>query len=156
MMNFVGDYATRNDNFVFFAPGQMFGEYKWIDTYLNAIWLNNAIQVACMAGFTSNARVPYTQEGYALIKAWIQDPVNRGLRSGVIEPGVTLSESQKAQLMREAGRDISKELYSDGYVIQVVDPAPAVRQQRGTPEVSVWYSYGGSCHKLTVASTAVV
>lgn len=155
-MNFVGNYATRNDTFVFLSPGQMFGEYQWIDTYLNAVWLNNALQVACMNGFAQNARVPYTEEGYTLIKAWMQDPINRALKSGIIDPGVTLSEAQKAQLQQEAGLDISSQLNTDGYYVQVLDPAPAVRQQRGTPQCSLWYTYGGAVHKLEIASTAVV
>ena len=155
-MNFMGDYATRNDQFIFLYPGQMFGSWKWIDTYLNAVWLNNALQVACMAGFEQTPRVPYNSEGYALVRAWMQDPVNRALYSGIIDTGVTLSESQKAELTREAGRDISGELFTDGYVIEVNDPAPAVRQQRESPECSVYYTYGGSVHRLNIASTAVV
>ncbi len=155
-MNFMGDYATRNDQFIFLYPGRMFGSWTWIDTYLNAVWLNNALQVACMAGFERTPRVPYTDEGYALVRAWLQDPVNRALYSGIIDTGVTLSESQKAELTREAGRDISGELFTDGYVIQVNDPAPAVRQKRESPECSVWYTYGGSVHRLDIASTAVI
>lgn len=155
-MNFIGNYATRNDQFVFLANGEMWGDWKWIDPYLNAIWLNNALQVACMVGFQNNLRVPYTEEGYALVRSWCMDPINRALRSGVIEPGVTLSESQIAQLQREAGRDISSQLFTDGYYLKVEDPSPAVRQQRGTPECSLWYCYGGSVHKLEIASTALV
>lgn len=155
-MNFMGDYATRNDQFVFLYPGRMFGQWTWIDTYLNAVWLNNALQVACMAGFEQTPRVPYNDEGYALVRAWMQDPVNRALYSGIIDTGVTLSESQKAELTREAGRDISAQLFTDGYVIQVNDPAPTVRQKRESPEASCWYCYGGSVHKLTIASTALV
>lgn len=155
-LNFIGNYATRNDNFVFLANGEMWGDWKWIDPYLNAIWLNNALQVACMNGFQNNLRVPYTEEGYAIVRSWCMDPINRALVSGVIEPGVTLSESQKSQLQREAGKDISNQLYSDGYYLKVEDPSPAVRQQRGTPDASLWYTYGGAIHKLEIASTAVV
>lgn len=155
-MNFMGNYATRNDQFIFMYPGAMFGSWTWIDTYLNAVWLNNALQVACMAGFEQTPRVPYTDAGYALVRAWLQDPVNRALYSGIIDTGVTLSEAQKAELQREAGRDISGELFTDGYVIEVGDPAPAVRQKRESPECSIWYTYGGSVHHLDIASTAVV
>ena len=155
-LNFVGDYATRNDNFVFLANGEMWGEWRWIDAYLNAVWLNNALQVACMTGLQNNLRVPYTDEGYTLVRSWCMDPINRALRSGVIEPGVTLAESQKAQIQREAGRDISQQLYSDGYYLKVEDPSPAIRQERGTPECSLWYTYGGAVHKLEIASTAIV
>lgn len=155
-LNFMGDYATRNDNFVFMYPGSMFGSWTWIDTYLNACWLNNALQVAIMAGFQQTPRVPYNDEGYTLIRSWCLDPIKRGLYSGIIDQGVTLSESQKAELYREAGRDISGELVTEGYVLQIVDPSPAVRQKRESPEASLWYEYGGSVHRLDLASTAVV
>lgn len=155
-LNFMGDYATRNDNFVFMYPGNMFGSWDWIDTYLNACWLNNALQVAIMAGFNQTPRVPYNDEGYTLVRSWCLDPIKRGLYNGIIDTGITLSESQKAELFREAGRDISGELNTDGYVLQINDPAPAVRQKRESPEASLWYTYGGSVHRLDLASTAVV
>lgn len=163
-MNFMGDYATRNDQFIFLYPGQMFGSWQWIDTYLNAVWLNNALQAACMNGFQQTPRVPYNQEGYTLLKSWCLDPIKRALYSGVIDTGVALSESQKAQLVREAGRDIADELRNDGYVLQI-GGAPddtsddsgeaAARQGRESPEASLWYTYGGSVHKLDLASTVL-
>lgn len=161
-MNFMGDYATRNDNFIFMYEGKMFGSWTWIDTYLNAVWLNNALQVACMSGFENCPRVPYNDEGYALVRSWLQDPVNRGLYNGVIDTGVALSQSQIAQLAREAGQDISKELNTDGYYIKVgydeeaASTEASVRQRRDSPEVGIWYCYGGSIHRLNIASTAVV
>lgn len=155
-VNFYGNYATRNDQFVFHYPGSMFGRYGFIDTYLNAVWLNNALQVALMAGLTTAQRVPYVDEGYALIRAWMQDPINRALRNGVIDPGVTLSELQKAQINREAGMNIATEVNQNGYFVQVLDPQPNVRIKRGSPIVNFWYTYGGSVHRLEVASTAIV
>lgn len=155
-MNFMGDYATRNDNFVFMYPGRMFGQWTWIDTYLNAVWLNNALQVAIMNGLVNSPRVPYTSDGYALVRSWCMDPISRGLYNGIIDAGVRLSESQRAELHREAGRDIATELFTDGYVLQINDPAGAVRWRRESPECSLWYTYGGSIHKIDLASTAVV
>lgn len=155
-MNFMGDYATRNDNFIFMYPGSMFGQWNWIDTYLNAVWLNNSLQVSIMAGLNQTPRVPYNDEGYALVRAWCQDPINRALKNGIIDTGVTLSESQKAELFREAGEDISGPLYTDGYFLQVDDASPAVRQVRESPSCSLWYTYGGSIHRIDLASTAVV
>ena len=75
-----------------------------------------------------------------------------------------MSESQKSQLVREAGRDISSELSNDGYVLQIGgDPddtsddsgEAAARQSRESPEASLWYTYGGSVHKLDLASTVL-
>lgn len=155
-VNFYGNYATRNDNFVFHYPGNMFGEYRWIDNYLNAIWLNNALQVALMAGLKQSPRTPYTEQGYALVRSWMQDPVNRALNNGVIDPGLNLSELQKSQINREAGLNIVPYVEQDGYYIQVLDPGPNARINRESPIVNLWYAYGGSINRLVVASTAIV
>lgn len=155
-VNFYGNYATRNDNFVFHYPGSMFGRWRYIDTYLNAIWFNNALQAALMAGLTQTPRVPYTEAGYALVRSWIQDPVNRGLNNGVIDPGLKLSEAQKAQINREAGLNIVPYIEQDGYYVQVLDPGANVRITRDSPIVNIWYAYGGSVNRLVVTSTALV
>lgn len=154
--SFYGNYATRNDNFYLFFPGVMFGQYGFIDPYINAIWLKNVIQVSCMAGLAASGRVPYNDAGYALIRAWLVDPVNRALRNGTIDAGVTLSESQKAQLIQEAGEDISEELFTNGFVIRIDDPGASVRVNRESPTISLWYTYGGGVNRLEIASTAIL
>lgn len=156
-VNFVGDYASRNDDFVLFQNGQMDGQFKWIDTYLNSTWLNNALQVQILAGLEMAPRVPYTDVGYTLIRSWVQDVVNRALSNGVIDTGLNLSETQKSALMQETGGvDISTELYNSGYYLQIVDATAQIRQQRESPACNFWYTYGGSVHKLNLPSTAVV
>lgn len=154
--NYYGDWATANDNFKFHYPGQMFGRYVWIDTYVNAIWLNNALQVANMAGLKGAGRVPYNAKGYTSVRAWMQDPINRALANGVIDVGVTLSELQKAEVNRQAGLNIADRLEDSGYYLQILDPAPAIRGRRESPIINLWYTYGGSVQKLEIASTAVV
>jgi len=155
-VNFYGNYATRNDNFVFHYPGSMFGRWRYIDTYLNAVWFNNALQVALMAGLTQTPRVPYTEAGYALVRSWIQDPVNRALNNGVIDSGLKLSEAQKAQINREAGLNIVPYLEQDGYYVQVLDPGANTRIKRDSPIINIWYAYGGSVNRLVVTATALV
>lgn len=155
-VNSYGNYATRNDNFVILYPACMFGDYKFIDTYVNAVWFNNAIQASIMSGMTNSARTPYNEIGYSKIRAWIMDAVNRAKNNGVIDAGVKLSESQVTELMSEAGRDISGELFTNGYVVQVRDAGAAVRVNRESPEVSLWYTYAGSVQRIVVASTAII
>lgn len=154
--NFYGDYATANDKFKFHYPGQMFGRYKWIDTYVNAIWLNNALQVSLMVGLKNTGRAPYNTVGYTKVRAWMLDPIQRAFDAGVIDIGIELSESQRVEVNQQAGMNIADQLEIAGYYIQVIAPAPAVRGVRGTPIVNFWYTYGGSIHRLVVASRAIV
>ncbi len=155
-MNFVGKYSTRNDSFIFLSSGEMFGQWSWIDAYLNATWLNNALQVQIMAGFELSPRVAYTSAGYAQIRSWCMDVIKRAKNNGVLEAGVSLSETQKTELQRESGLDISSDLYNNGYYLQILDASVADRQQRLSPPCNFWYTYGGAVHKLSLPSTAIV
>lgn len=156
-VNFYGAYATRNADFDFLYPGRLLNsDYVFIDPLVNAIWLNNSLQVSIMNGLTTAPRVPYTDAGFTRIRSWMMDPVNRALTNGVIEPGVTLSESQKSELAAEAGADISEELFTQGYYIQILDPGAPARVNRETPSISLWYTYGGAVQRITVASTVVL
>lgn len=154
--NFYGNYATRNDDFTFLYNGQMFGQYEYIDTYINAIWLNNAFQLALMDGLKGASIVPYTDEGYGLIRGWLMDPINRAVNNGVITPGITLTEAQRGELIREAGQDISGDIEAEGWYLQVEDPGGPVRAARDTPTVSFWYAYGGSVNKISMSSTVIL
>ena len=155
--NYFGNFATRNAEFVFMYPGVLSAsDYGFIDPYVNSIWLNNRLQAALMDGISSVGRVPYNTRGYTMIAAWLMDPVNEGRNNAAIEPGVVLSERQKSEVMNEAGLDISSELWTQGYYIQVLDPGADVRAQRGSPVVSLWYTYGGAVQKIEVASTAIL
>lgn len=155
--NYFGRFATRNSDFVFLYNGIMSSsDYTWIDSYINGVWLNNRLQVAIMDGISSTGRVPYNSRGYAQIRAWMMDPITSALNNGVIETGITLSESQKSELFNEAGTDITGELSVNGYYIQILDPGAAVRAQRETPNINVWYTYGGSVQRVFVSSTAIL
>ena len=156
-VNFMGDYASRNDAFVLFQNGQIDGQFGWIDTYLNSTWLNNALQVQILAGFEMTPRVPYTDAGYTLIRGWVQDVVDRAIANGTIDIGVNLSQTQKNEIQRETGGlDISTELYNSGYYLQIVDATAQIRQHRESPACNFWYTYGGSVHKINLPSTAIV
>lgn len=155
-VNFMGNYATRNDQFIFLANGEMLGEWSWIDTYLNSIWLCNALQVQLMAMFKALRRIPYTEEGYAQIRLNCRDVIDRALTNGVINTGVLLSNAQKGQLIQELGADYSDEIYQNGYYLQILDATAQIRQQRKSPPCNLVYTYGGAVHRLTLPALAVV
>ena len=153
-VNYYGRWATRNPEFVFLYNGTVSGDYRWLDAWINAIWLRSAIQISCMDGLKMAGRVPYTDLGYTQISAWLQDPINTAIVNGVIDAGVVLSEKQKAELYLEAGIDITEQLFTEGYYFEVSDPGATVRAERGTPIINVWYTYGGSVNKLNIPLTA--
>lgn len=154
--NFYGVYATANDQFIYFYNGQVSGEYNFIDSYVNSIWLTNQCQLALMALLTSIGSVPYNPSGYGLIKAALQDPINQAITFGAIRPGVVLSASQAAQVNTAAGVIISDTLNTRGWYLQVQDPGAQARQNRTSPICTLWYMDGGSVQKITLASIDVL
>lgn len=157
--NFYGAYAARNDSFVWLYPGCMTSrDYRFLDPFWNMIWLASAIQTACMMGFKQTPRVPYNEDGYTLIRSWIQDPINRAKKSGIIDAGLTLGEAQKAQFLHETGmNDVALAcLVNDGYFLIVRDGSVADRADRESPEVSLYITYAGSVQKLVVPVTMFV
>ena len=143
-VSYVGQFATASS---------MYGFY---DTLIGMIWLRAKIQRACMDGFSTVSRVPYNAKGYTLIKAWISDPIRAAKTVGVIDTGLALSDSQKAQITQEVGQDISNELFTNGYYLQVDDPEANVRAQRGSPVMSLYITYAGSVQKIAMPVTATI
>jgi len=150
--NYYGAYATANDDFIWVYNGQISGEFLWMDSYINQIWMNNAFQLALMVLLKSAKSIPYNTAGYSLISAALLDPILAAVNFGAIRPGITLSESQAAQVNSQAGVKIDDILNRQGWYLQVRDASPQVRQARGTPPCTFWYMDGQSVQRIVLAS----
>lgn len=154
--SFYGAYATANDNFNFLYNGQMSGKWKWVDTFVDQVYLNSQLQLALLSLLTSVKSIPYNEQGYSLIRAAMIDPIAAGLLFGSIRSGITLSASQKAQVNQAAGLDVSTIIEQQGYYLQILDPGAQVRGNRGTPVINFWWTDGGAVQKITVASIDIL
>jgi len=154
--SFYGIYATANDQFQFLYNGQMTGKWKWIDTFVDQVYLNSQFQLALLSLLTAVKSIPYNESGYSLIRAAMIDPIAAALNFGGIRAGVTLSNSQKAQVNQAAGQDVSTIIQQQGYFLQILDPGAQVRGNRGTPVINVWYTDGGAVQKIVVASIDIL
>ena len=155
-ITYVGQFATRNAEFIFFNKGALTGSlYGWVDVLIGLIWFRAKIQRACMDGFTTVNRIPYNEDGYAMLEAWCMDAIKAAKRVGVIDTGVRLSDAQRAQVTQELGADYADELFSKGWVLQIIDPESAVRAQRGSPISNLYYCYGGSVQKIEMPITQI-
>jgi hypothetical protein len=153
--NFYATYGTANDDFTFFYNGQMPGIWKWIDTYVNQIYLNQQLQLALMTLLTESLAVPYNHTGYAKIRSAMDDPIRQMKNFGGIQDGIQLSELQKALINEQAGTEIDAHIYDQGYSLQVKDPGAQARGLRQSPIVILWYTDGGAVHQINVASVDV-
>ena len=153
--NFIGQYATANQGFTFFYPGSISGQYKFIDEYVNQIYLNSQIQLSVMSLLTTVNSIPYNAQGNALVNAACMDPINQALNFGSIVPGVTLSALQAAEVNNGAGLAIDGNLSTRGWYLQIQTATAQVRAARGSPPITLWYMDGGSMQKINVASILV-
>lgn len=153
--NYYAAYATANDRFVNEQTGYTPGAYKFFDPYINQIWLNAALQLAFMELLTSIRSLPYNTAGYNLCRAAALDPINQAVFNGVIQPGVTLSSQQKAEINSAAGLSIADIIQTSGWYLQILDADPTTRSTRSSPPMTLWYTDGGSIQKIQLASIDV-
>ena len=154
--SFYGSYATANTQFNFLYNGQISGKWKWLDTFIDQVYLNSQFQLALLSLLTSVKSIPYNQAGYSLIRAAMIDPIAAALNFGSIRTGVVLSASQIAQVNSAAGVDAATIIQQQGYYLQILDPGAQVRGNRGTPVINFWYTDGGAVQKITVASIDIM
>lgn len=154
--NFYGNYATNNDSYRLYQNSSVSGTFAWLDTLINAIWLNDRLQTNILDLMVAVNSLPYNQVNYDKIISACADTLELAISNGVMTQGITLSSTQKIQLEQESGIDISDMLYTNGYYMQVVDPGATVRAERGSPTCNLWYNDGGSVQKIVLNSTVIL
>lgn len=166
--NYYGAVATAGANWQFFDPGSISGPYKWLDSYLNQIWLNNQCQIALMTLLTTLKRIPYNPVGYGYIRQTLTggangssvtlppaSPVAAGLNNGIITANVPLSAEQAVAVNALAGIDIAATLSTQGWYL-VIQPATAqVRAARKSPTIILLYMDGQSIQRIDLSSVLV-
>lgn len=153
--NFYGAYATANDGFNFLYDGQVSGPFDWMDSFVNQIWLNNALQLALLSLLVNVKSIPYNTDGYSLIRAACLDPINAGLNFGAIRAGVPLSSAQAAEVNNAAGLKISDTLQQVGWYLLIQPATAQVRAARQSPPCKLWYMDGQSVQKIDLTSINV-
>ena len=157
-VSYIGQFATRNAEFQIANRGALTStQYGFLDVLLGMIWFRSNLQNSIVDGFTQVNRVPYTKAGYTIIRAWCQDPINQAKNCGVIDEGLFLDESQRAQIMQETGSaDAAEDIQTNGFWIDVSDPTTEARAARETPVASLYYAYAGSVQRFEMPVTAVL
>lgn len=155
---FYGAFATANDEFRFNVNGAVSGQFKWLDNYINQIYLNAQFQLAMMTMLTSYGFISYNETGKAIQRAAAADPIKEMINFGGIVPLIdpdALSEQQKSIINTQAGYDITPTLLSQGWFIDIKTSDAQTRGLRGSMPFTFWYTDGGSVQSVTMASINV-
>ena len=148
--------ATANTGFAYFYNGHMSGKWKWLDAFVDQVFLNSQFQLALLTLLTQVSSIPYNQSGYDLISAAMASPIDAAIKFGAIRKGVTLSALQVAEVNAATGKNVAPIIFQQGYYLQVLDPGAQVRGNRGTPVINFFYSDGGAVQTITLASIDII
>jgi hypothetical protein len=151
--NFYGAIGTANQDFQFYEDGSVSGSFTWLDSLINAIWLTNAFQLALMILLQNTFSIPYNAAGNAMIDQALSPTIQQGLSFGAYRSGVTLSGSQSAAVNAMAGGiDVASTLTVQGWYLFIGVADPTVRQQRGSPPITFFYTDGEAVQSISLTS----
>ena len=139
----------------YYTNGSITGTFKWADSYLNQIQLNNSLQSTLLNLLTSINALPNNSVGTNAIYAALQTPIQAALNFGTINTGVQLSSTQAIEVNTAAGVQIANTLQTSGWYLQVLPAAPSVRGSRVNGPINFWYTDAGSINLISMASIAV-
>lgn len=152
--NYYGAVAAAKADFVFFQRGFISGDFRWIDSFANQIWLNATFQSVLLQFLNTIRSVPYNSAGYSLIEQALAGTIAQALSFGMLAPG-SISSEQIVEVNQEAGVDIAETLQTQGWYLQILDASSAVRASRASPPMKFWYLDRGSVQAFNLQSIAV-
>ena len=150
--SFYGTYASATQTFNFWYNGSISGQYLWLDSYLDEIWLTANLQLSMVNLLLNVGSIPYNNQGYGLIQAAVQDTINTAVNFGAIRTGVNLSQQQLATIQFAIQKDVSSALSTKGWYLSITPATPAQRIARASPSMTLYYVDGGSIQALTLAA----
>lgn len=154
--NFYGSYATKAQEFELFQTGLIVGEWKWLDTFMNQIYMNSRIQQVLMQLLSNVNSIPYNTDGYNMLRATINQPSAEFLNFGSIRAGIPLDTEQASIVNQQAGVKIDDILSTVGWYLQILPATSQARSNRTTPPMKYWYTDGGSIHGIVLDSINVL
>lgn len=154
-VNYYGIYSSADENFVWWQPGAVSGEFLWADTFAQAVYLKNQLQLSLLELLGSVGNIPYNAAGASLIEAACLGPIQQMLAYGGIRSGVQLSPLQISEVNNAAGIPIDQTLFATGWYLQVGTATAQVRAARQSPPITLWYTDGQSVQTINLASLAI-
>jgi len=153
--NFYGVYGTGSQSFNMLQAGSVSGQYLWLDSYLNQLWLRANLQLALLQLLISVGSVPYNEDGYSLVSSACLDPITAAINFGAIRAGVMLSNSQAQQVNQATGLEVAPIIQSSGYYLQVSPADASTRAARRSPPVTLYYTDGQSIQNISMAAIEI-
>lgn len=154
--NYYGAYSQNATLANYAAPGNILGDFDWIDSYVDQVVIKANLIAAYAALFLNNQSYAFNATGYAAIQAATIDVATTALNYGAIQKGVTLDTSQTVLIKNAVGKDITQELYSNGWYLYIPTQSGANRLARTLKGAVFYYVDGQMIQSINLSSTAVL
>lgn len=155
--NFYGQFAgtgtTRNGIY----PGSVTGQYLWMDSFFNQIWMRRNFQLNLIDLLFNKGQIPYNTDGSGLVESSVKPTIDTCLNFGSIRTGISLSESQIQEITQIFGNNAAQTIETSGYYLYVdmSSVTASDRQKRATPTFAFYYTDGQSVQRITMNSVEV-
>lgn len=118
-LNYMGQTQTAGQLLKFTQRGVLMGSATApvdANVYANEMWLKDACRARLMSLLLSTGRVPANDDGRAMVRAILQDAIDRALLNGTISPGKPLTVVQQVYI-KQITRDprAPAQVRTDGY-----------------------------------------
>jgi hypothetical protein len=112
------------------------------NTYVNEIWLKDALAASLMSLLLNLSQLPANQQGQALALVTIQGIINQALLNGTISVGKTLSTSQQTFITSVTGDPQAwYQVQNAGYWVDcVIQPIPDITPTQYEAAYTLVYS----------------
>lgn len=155
--NFYGSYSLNKTTAQYASDGAISGQYLWLDSFINQVWINANLVSAFKNLFVDNDQsYPFNEAGYASVQAGVIDVAQAAKTYGAIRAGVTLDSSQIRIVNNTVGKDISATLYSEGWYLYIPTQTGAARIERDLKGVIFYYVDGQLIQSIDMSSTAIL
>lgn len=154
-INFYGKLSSKKNSYNREMFGFVSGEFLWMDSYINQIWLNSNLQEDLFLVLDTYPNIPYNTEGYSYISEGLGDTISTALSFGAIQTGITLTTAQANAVNTKAGTNVSSVLETEGWALVIQAATGTIRSGRGSPPIYFFYTDGESVNTLNLTSTEV-
>lgn len=154
--SYQGSYSQNAVMGTYSGPGNISGAFDWIDSWIDQVVIKADIISAYYTLFSNNQSYAFNATGYASIQAAMIDVATKHLNYGSIQKGVTLDSSQTAIIKNAVGKDITQQLYSDGWYFYIPTQSGANRIARDLTGCVFYYVDGQMIQTINLTSTAVL
>lgn len=155
--NFYGQFAGSGVSYNGIYPGAVSGQYMWLDSFFNQIWMRRNFQLDLMNLLFNKGQIPYTTLGDSYIAAALKRTIDAALNFGAIRSGVVLSDDQTQTLVAAYGQAAAQAVQMSGYYLytNAAGTDATTRSKRQTPEIYFYYTDGQSVQRIVMNSIMV-